>query len=107
MSPTEIYIEDDYNSMWAMSRMGTETAKFDDYSNNQFNVTLTGETFWMATRSKYFAAILVPQSRPGSGASATGLKEKINSWRKEFKIAMFLSGCSQVKSLKKVKYYYH
>ncbi len=75
--PTELNIEDDYNSMWAMARMGTETAKFDDYSNDQFNVTLTGETFWLATRSKYFAAIMVPQSRPGSGAGATGIKEKI------------------------------
>jgi len=77
LTPTELNIEDDYNSMWAMARLGSETAKFDDYSNDQFNVTLTGETYWIANRSKYFASIMVPLTRAGSGAGATGIKEKI------------------------------
>jgi len=79
LAPTELNIQDDYNSMWAMARMGTETAKFDDYTNDQFSVALTGETFWTATRSKYFAAVIVPLSHPGSGAGASGVKEKITT----------------------------
>jgi YidC/Oxa1 family membrane protein insertase len=79
LDPTELNIQDDYNSMWVMAKMGSETAKFDDYSNNQFNTTMTGETFWTATRSKYFTAIMVPLSRPGAGAGATGVKHKITT----------------------------
>jgi len=79
LEATELNIEDDYNSMWAMARMGTETEKFDDYSDDRFDVSLSGTTGWIATRSKYFTAVMVPLSRAGSGAGATGIKQNVVS----------------------------
>ena len=77
LQPTELNISDDYNSFWSMAMMGTERVKFDDYTDGKFNMSLTGTTKWIATRSKYFTSILVPRSRPGSGAKSSGTESKI------------------------------
>ena len=77
LEPTEINLEDDYNNMWAMALMGDERIKFDDYTNNMFKVSQTGVTNWIASRSKYFTVILMPDGEAGTGAVAEGYKEKI------------------------------
>ncbi|SYZ71824.1 putative Membrane protein insertase YidC [Candidatus Zixiibacteriota bacterium] len=76
LEPTELEIADDYSMFWAATYMGGERTKLDDYTNNQFNVSLSGTTNWVANRSKYFTTILIPQSREASGVKATGKKEK-------------------------------
>jgi YidC/Oxa1 family membrane protein insertase len=77
LGATELNIQDDYNSMWAMALMGNEREKFDDYKDDRFDVSLTGDTRWIATRSKYFTAVLVPRSRLSSGVKSSGAKEKV------------------------------
>jgi len=63
--------------MWAMGHMGGERIKFDDYTDNKYSISLSGSTNWIATRSKYFASILVPRSQLASGAKSSGVKEKL------------------------------
>jgi YidC/Oxa1 family membrane protein insertase len=75
--PTEPNVNDDYGSFWAMAMMGGEREKFDDYDNDRFGVSHDGVTQWIATRSKFFSAILVPRSNPGIGARSTGLKSQV------------------------------
>ncbi len=77
LEPTELNIQDDYTSFWAMAMMGTERVKFDDYDNGRFAVSHSGVTKWAATRSKFFSAILVPRSRPGSGVEASGIEKQV------------------------------
>lgn len=74
LSPTELDLQDDYNSMWAMAKMADVRVKFDDYDDNRFDQTLDGQTNWVAARSKYFATIMIPQSRAGAGVRSTGQK---------------------------------
>lgn len=74
LKPTELNVKDDYNSMWAMALQADERVKFDKYQDDRFSRTEDGTTSWIATRSKYFASILVPRSRPGTGARASGVK---------------------------------
>ena len=77
LMPTELNVADDYRSMWAMAMQAGERVKFDDYTNGRFNGIYDGTTNWVATRSKYFMAILIPRTRPGAATIASGLKEKI------------------------------
>ncbi len=77
LEPTELNIQDDYTSFWAMAMMGTERIKFDDYDNGRFAASHSGVTKWAATRSKFFSAILVPRSRLGSGVKASGIEKPV------------------------------
>lgn len=76
LAPTELEVFTDYNAMWSMAFMGNERVKFNDYTNGKYDVSLSGNTGWIATRSKYFAAILMPRSGPAAGAKSSGIKEK-------------------------------
>ncbi len=78
LAPTELNIEDDYTSMWAMAMMTDERVQFDDYDNDKFSISQDGKTNWIATRSKYFASILFPKSGNAAGAKASGLEKGIN-----------------------------
>jgi YidC/Oxa1 family membrane protein insertase len=79
LEPTETGIADDYNAMWAMAFMGNERAKFDDYTDDKYNTTLSGSTSWIATRSKYFTSILIPRSNMAAGAKSSGVKSGITA----------------------------
>ncbi|MCP4704787.1 MAG: membrane protein insertase YidC, partial [candidate division Zixibacteria bacterium] len=65
LDPTELNIQDDYTSFWATAMMGNEIFKFDDYDDGKFSLRHEGATQWVATRSKFFSAILVPRSTVG------------------------------------------
>jgi len=77
LMPTELSLQDDYNSMWAMALQAGERVKFDDYDDNRFSRTYDGNTNWTATRSKYFTSILVPRSHDGVGAISTGIRKNL------------------------------
>ncbi len=77
LMPTELDFQDDYNSMWAMALQAGERIKFDDYNNDQFSGTYDGTTSWVATRSKYFAAVMIPRSRLGTGTIASGIQDHL------------------------------
>ncbi len=76
LMPTELNISDDYTQMWAMAYQNGVRVKIDSYDNNQYNVSYQGVTNWIATRSKYFTAILMPRSKDGIEAHSSGVKYK-------------------------------
>lgn len=76
LMPTELDINDDFAQMWAMAYQNGVRVKIDDYDNNRYQVSYQGVTNWIATRSKYFTAIILPRSQTGIEAHASGIKYK-------------------------------
>jgi YidC/Oxa1 family membrane protein insertase len=74
LRPTELDIQADYNAMWALAYQGKTRVKFDDYTDNKYNASFTGNTNWIAARSKYFTTIMIPRSQEGAGAKSAGVK---------------------------------
>ena len=79
--PTEVNVQEDLGYFEASSMMGTEVVKIKSFQQpkgaeiGKMDELRTGETEWVATRSKYFLASLVPLSRPGEGFKADGIRE--------------------------------
>jgi YidC/Oxa1 family membrane protein insertase len=79
--PTEVNVQEDLGYFEASSMMGTEVIKIKGFQQpkgaeiGKMDEHRTGETNWVATRSKYFLASLVPLSRPGAGFKADGIRE--------------------------------
>ncbi len=92
LDPTELDLFSEYNTMWAMAYQGTERVKFDKYTDNKFNRTESGNTNWIANRSKYFTYILIPRSDTAVAAKASGLKEKIVTGRGTFERRTLTTG---------------
>lgn len=75
---TEKNKKDDYNQFKVVARMGAETFTYDDYNDHMMNEHIPSEvTEWAGLRTKYFAAVMIPQSRNAAGAWATGTERKI------------------------------
>ena len=81
VKPTEVNVQEDLNYFEASSMMGTEVVKIKSFQQpkgaeiGKMEELRTGETNWVATRSKYFLAALAPLSRPGAGFKADGIRE--------------------------------
>lgn len=80
VSVTETNTKEDLGYFEAYAMMGEEMVKekkFDRPKDSDIGILKeerSGNTMWVATRSKYFLASLVPLSRPGSGFIAQGLQ---------------------------------
>lgn len=80
LAPTEKGIGDEMSHFQAYSMMGQElsnTKKFKKEKESKFEilqVSNSGQTEWVATKTKYFLASMVPLSQTGSGFSAYGEK---------------------------------
>jgi YidC/Oxa1 family membrane protein insertase len=81
VKPTEVNVQEDLNYFEASSMMGTEVVKIKNFQQpkgaeiGKMDELRSGETNWVATRSKYFLAALAPFSRPGTGFKADGIRE--------------------------------
>jgi YidC/Oxa1 family membrane protein insertase len=81
VKPTEVNVQEDINYFEASSMMGTEVVKIKSFQQpkgaetGKMEELRSGETNWVATRSKYFLAALAPFSRPGTGFKADGIRE--------------------------------
>ena len=81
VKPTEVNVQEDLNYFEASSMMGTEVVKIKSFQQpkgaeiGKMEELRSGETNWVATRSKYFLAALNPLSRPGAGFKADGIRE--------------------------------
>jgi YidC/Oxa1 family membrane protein insertase len=81
IKPTETNKQEDLNYFEASSLMGTEVIKIKSFQQpkgsdiGRMEESRSGETKWVATRSKYFLASLVPLSKVGSGFKAEGIRE--------------------------------
>jgi YidC/Oxa1 family membrane protein insertase len=49
----------------------------DDFDNGVMNEVLTGHTSWGGTRTKYFAAVMIPRTREAQGVTAIGTERDI------------------------------
>jgi YidC/Oxa1 family membrane protein insertase len=78
LQPTEKNRREDLSYFSAYSMMGTELAQIKDFKQPKdaevgiMKESGSGETKWVATRTKYFIASLIPVSRAGSGFVASG-----------------------------------
>jgi len=64
---TEKNLADALNYFGAYARMGAEVVQQKGFKNDSLKEAALGETFWVASRSKYFAAVIVPKDAPGTG----------------------------------------
>ncbi len=78
LRPTEKNLGEDLRYFSAYSMMGTELDETKDFKKKEgteveiMQESGSGDTKWVATRTKYFLASLVPVSRTGSGFVARG-----------------------------------
>ena len=74
--PTQKDAKDDFGYFKVVAYLDGQE-EFDDYDNNVMNEIVTGNTAWAGLRTKYFASVMIPQTRPASGLVATGTKYNI------------------------------
>ena len=67
----------DYDAMQAVAMMSNSRETLDDFEDNRLNQSLTGYTSWAGVRAKYFAAVIMPQSRDADGVFARGEKRNV------------------------------
>jgi len=74
LASTELNVSDDYSSTWSMAYQAGSGEKFDDFDDNRYSISKDGKTDWIATRTKYFTGIIIPQSNAGISAMSSGVK---------------------------------
>jgi YidC/Oxa1 family membrane protein insertase len=80
VTPTETNLQEDLSHFAAYSLQGTEMVKINKFEEpkgsdiGKMDEHRTGDTKWVATRSKYFLASLVPLSKEAVGFKAEGSK---------------------------------
>lgn len=67
----------DLDAMEAVAMLGESRVKLNEFENNHLDQSVTGNTLWAGVRCKYFAAVIIPQSRLGAGAVALGEKRQV------------------------------
>jgi YidC/Oxa1 family membrane protein insertase len=77
LEPTEPSLLDDWRSMQAAAMMAGSRVKLDDFKGDTLRQTVDGQVSWVGVRSKYFARVLIPRSRPAEGAYADGRKQDV------------------------------
>lgn len=91
---TEKRRQDALNYFGAYARMGNETVHQASFKNDSLKEAALGETFWVGTRSKYFAAVIIPKDAPGGGFWAEGVEKRDSAGISEKEIAVFLGASS-------------
>lgn len=79
LRPTEPDSASDYESMEAAAMMSRERVTLADFEDDTLNQSLTGSTEWAGVRQKYFAAVMIPRSRPAEGVLAKGQLRQVTS----------------------------
>jgi len=69
----------DYDAMEAVTMQGGARETLDEFDDGRLNQSVEGATVWAGVRSKYFAAVLIPQNRPAASAFAKGLKQDVST----------------------------
>lgn len=110
LNPTEKNRGEDLGYFTAYSLMGTEMSEMKKFSKSEgvevesLHEAGSGATKWVATRSKYFMAALVPLSREGIGFTASGTRsfsyvgsQEIENKRIGISVEMPLENATQLK----------
>lgn len=77
LEPTEPDLTDDWTAMQAAAMMAGSRVALKDFEGNILRQTVDGQVSWVGVRSKYFARVLIPRSRPADGAYADGRKQDV------------------------------
>jgi len=77
LEPTEPDLLDDWTSMQAAAMMAGSRVTLDDFNDGVLRQSVDGQVSWLGVRSKYFARVLIPRSRPAEGAYADGRKQDV------------------------------
>ncbi len=72
LHPTEPDSASDYETMEAVAMMSRQRTDLNDFDGDSLNQNLTGSTDWAGLRAKYFAAVMIPRSRPAEGVFSKG-----------------------------------
>jgi len=91
---TEKNRSDALNYFGAYARMGNDIFQQKGFKNDSLKEAASGETFWVASRSKYFAAVIMPKDAPGTGFWATGYQEKDSAGISGKKISVYIGAQS-------------
>lgn len=70
--PTEKNIDGDYSYFKAYAMLGDDKEEFHN-TDPTSEVSFTGVTKWMATRTKYFVLYLIPKNKMGAGCKFEGV----------------------------------
>ncbi|MEE8575866.1 MAG: membrane protein insertase YidC [candidate division Zixibacteria bacterium] len=76
---TEPIASVDYEAMQAVAMMSGSRESLDDFDDGNLNQSMEGNTSYAGLRSKYFAAVMIPQNRQAEGVSASGKKWSIQT----------------------------
>ena len=79
LEPTEPSLLDDWTSMQAAAMMAGSRVALKDFEGDVLRQTVDGQVSWVGVRSKYFARVLIPRSRPADGAYADGRKQDVKT----------------------------
>jgi len=82
----------DYEAMEAVAMMSGSRETLDDWDDGQLHQTLEGNTEWAGVRSKYFAAVMIPDNRIASRAVAAGIKADVRTPDGEVEMRAITSG---------------
>jgi len=96
---TEKNLGDALNYFGAYARMGKEVVHQKSFKGDSLKEDASGETYWVASRSKYFAAVIVPKEAPGTGFRAEGIQEYDSAGLSGKKISVFLGNTSRQPSV--------
>ncbi|MCI0330873.1 MAG: membrane protein insertase YidC [candidate division Zixibacteria bacterium] len=92
---TEKRRQDALNYFGAYARMGTEVVHQKSFKSDSLKEAALGETYWVASRSKYFAAVIIPKEAPGTGFWAEGVQVYDSAGLAGKKISVFLGAASR------------
>ncbi len=92
---TEKKRADALNYFGAYARMGADIVHQKSFKNDSLKEAALGETYWVASRSKYFAAVIIPKEAPGTGFWAEGVQEYDSAGLSGKKISVFLGAVSR------------
>lgn len=80
LHPTEPDSASDYETMEAVAMMSRQRTDLNDFDGDSLNQGLTGSTDWAGLRAKYFAAVMIPRTRPAEGVFSKGkLRQVVTS----------------------------
>lgn len=69
----------DYETMEAAALMSGSLESLKDFEDGVMDQSLTGSATWAGVRSKYFAAVFIPRSRPADGVFAHGTERAVTT----------------------------
>jgi YidC/Oxa1 family membrane protein insertase len=89
--PTEQNAKDDYGYFKAEAMMSGDRLE-SEFKDGKMLDDIPGSTTWAGLRTKYFAAVMIPRSRPGEGIKTRGQEIPVTVGTSQFKARELSTG---------------